>query len=164
MDFEIKLAINEQEIDYVYQIMLDAFREYSKYDTPSSAMNEKLSTLRKSIHEGSEQAVLGYLNGQPAGSVRFKEMDETSLYFFRLSVIPEARGKGLAKKMIEWLLVYARENQKNKIVCRVRKDTPHNIHFYHSNDFDIAKEETIINKDGNIVDTVIMEKSSKVLV
>ncbi|WP_338451854.1 GNAT family N-acetyltransferase [Niallia oryzisoli] len=164
MDYEITLAEDEIEIESVYQIMQDAFREYNKYDTPSSAMTEKLSTLQDSIHTGAEQAVIGYMNGKPVGSLRFKDMDEVSLYFFRLSVIPEARGKGIAKKMIEWLAEYARASQKDKIMCRVRKDTPHNIRFYQSNNFDIAKEETIINKDGNVVDTVMMEKGTKVFV
>jgi len=164
MNYEIKLAETEKEIEYVYQTMQNAFREYNKYGTPSSAMNEKLSTLVDSICGGAEQAILVYINEKPVGSVRFKEMDEASLYFFRLSVIPEARGKGLAKKMLQWLGEYARDNKKDQITCRVRQDTPHNIRFYHSNQFEIAKEETIINKDGNIIDTVIMAKGTKVFV
>jgi predicted GNAT superfamily acetyltransferase len=90
-------------------------------------------------------------------------MENDSLYFKRLSVIPAARGKGLAKAMINWLEQYAKEQGKEKIYCRVRMDTPENIAFYQTDGFALSKEETIINKDGNVIDTCLMEKTVTVL-
>ncbi|CAN7765697.1 GNAT family N-acetyltransferase [Paenibacillus sp. LjRoot153] len=50
-----------------------------------------------------------------------------SLYFYRLSVSPEARGKGIAKSILNWLEEYAKKHGKSEIVCRVRMSIPKNI-------------------------------------
>lgn len=163
MNFTIRLAEEDTEIVLVHQIMLEAFAEYDSYDIPSSAMNESVSAIKHSIQNGSEQAILCCMDGKAFGSVRFK-MNEDSLYFSRLSVALEARGKGIAKAMIKWLERCAQEKGKSKIFCRVRKDTPQNVTFYRSCDFEMAKEETIINKDGNRVEIIEMEKAVSVLV
>jgi len=158
----IRLAVKDNDINSVHQIMLDAFVEYTNYDIPSSAMNESVSSIKQLIQNGSEQAILCFVDGEALGSVRFK-WHENSLYFSRLSVLPKARGKGIAKAMIKWLEEYAQVNGKDKIFCRVRQDVPENILFYRSYDFEVSKEETIINKDGNIVETVLMDKAVKVV-
>ena len=158
MDVIIKLAEEDEAIKSVYQVMLDAFAEYSNHGIPSSAMNESVTSIQQAILKGSEQAVLACISGKPLGSARLI-LEDDSLYFKRLSVSPEARRKGMAKKMIQWLEEYAKETGKGKIYCRVRKDTPLNIELYHHFDFEISKEETIINKDGNVIDTVLMGKT-----
>lgn len=163
MNFAIKLVTEETDIVSVHQIMLEAFAEYDSYDIPSSAMNESISSIKQSIQDGSERAILCFVDGKALGSVRFK-IHEDSFYFSRLSVSPEARGKGIAKAMIKWLEEYAKETGKDKIFCRVRKDTPQNVKFYRSADFEIAKEETIINKDGNLVEIIQMDKRVNVLI
>jgi ribosomal protein S18 acetylase RimI-like enzyme len=162
MDVSIRLVTNDEDIENVHQTMLKAFGEYSKYGIPSSAINEKMSTIKKLIDDGMEQAILALEEGNALGSVRFKMYDQ-SLYFARLSVLPEARGNGIAKTMLRWLEGYGKINRKEILFCRVRLDSPKNIEFYRSIGFEIAKKETIINKDGNVVDTVIMEKVIKVL-
>lgn len=158
MEIEIKLAKEESDILSIHQIMHDAFREYSGHDIPSSAMNETAQAIGEAIQNGIENGLLCLLDGIPSGSARFI-MESSSLYFKRLSVVPEARGKGLASAIIHWLENYAKEQGKEKIYCRVRMDTPENIAFYQKGDFVISKEETIINKDGNVIDTCLMEKS-----
>lgn len=158
MDVTIKLAEEGKDIHHVYQVMLDAFAQYSNHEIPSSAMNESVSVIQQAIQKGSEQAVLVIIDGKPFGSARLI-LEDDSLYFKRLSVSPEARGKGIAKKMIQWIEEHAKELGKGKIYCRVRKDTPLNIELYHHFGFKISKEETIINKDGNMIDTVLMGKT-----
>jgi ribosomal protein S18 acetylase RimI-like enzyme len=162
MDVKIVLAEEDNEIEFVQQMMIKAFKEYDTQEIPSSAMNEKVTAIIEAIQNGSEQAILCYLQGEPVGSARMI-LEDDGLYFKRLSVSPEARGKGIAKKMIQWMEQYGEEKEQAKIYCRVRKDTPENIAFYEHIDFFISKEETIINKDGYIVDTVIMEKGLNVL-
>src|SRR3954471_13772004 len=100
MNFTIKLAEEEQDIVSVHQIMLEAFAEYDSYDIPSSGMNESVLSIKQSIQNGSEQAILCFVDGKAFGSVRFKR-HEDSLYFSRLSVALAARGKGIAKAMIK---------------------------------------------------------------
>ena len=70
MDVIIKLAEEDEDIKSVYQVMLDAFAEYSNHGIPSSAMNESVTSIQQAIHKGSEQAVLACINGKPIGSAR----------------------------------------------------------------------------------------------
>ena len=159
MEFTIMLAETDEEIKSVYRVMLDAFAEYSKHGIPSSAMNESVSSIQQAIHEGLEQAIIGYINEKPLGSARII-LEQDSIYFKRLSVSPEARRKGMAKKMIHWLEEYAKELGKENIYCRVSTGYPLKLELYQHFGFEISKEETIINKDGYVVDTVLMGKSS----
>jgi ribosomal protein S18 acetylase RimI-like enzyme len=157
MKVTFKMAKDEKDIVMAYQIMIDAFTEYLQYDIPSSALNESIQTIQQLINNGSEQAILCFADGEAVGSVRIR-FGKDSLYFSRLSVIPTARGKGIAKKMIKWLENYAQELDKLIIFCRVRKSLEQNIKLYLSCEFIISKEETIINTDGYQIDTVLMEK------
>jgi ribosomal protein S18 acetylase RimI-like enzyme len=154
--FMIRLA-NVEDAHLVHQIMMLAFEEYRNIDVPSSALNETISSIEESLKNGTEKALLYFSDGGPLGSARFK-MDENSLYFFRLSVCPEARGKGIAKSMLAWLENYAKENGKTKIWCRVRMSIPQNIQLYKSVGYIIDKEEVVINPNGFPVKTVVMKK------
>ena len=60
--------------------------------------------------------------------------------------------------------ICTRKRKKIKYFAVLRKDTPQNVTFYRSCDFEIAKEETIINKDGNRVEIIEMAKAVNVLV
>jgi ribosomal protein S18 acetylase RimI-like enzyme len=162
MDFIIVMAEDEKEISGVHQTMLEAFKEYDRYDIPSSAMNESVASIQQAIQKGEEKAILCCMDEKPLGSVRFM-LDHDSIYFKRLSVSPKARGMGMARAMIQWLEQHAKGKGLEKVYCRVRRDTPQNIEFYQHSDYYISKEETIINKDGHVVDTVLMEKTVKVI-
>jgi ribosomal protein S18 acetylase RimI-like enzyme len=154
--FMIRLA-NVEDAHLVHQIMMLAFEEYRNLDVPSSALNETVSSIEESLKNGSEKALLYFRDEVPLGSARFK-MDDKSLYFFRLSVCPEARGKGIAKSMLAWLENFANENGKTKIWCRVRMSIPQNIQLYKSVGYIVSREEVVINPNGFPVKTVVMEK------
>lgn len=158
MKIQLKIATEEKDIQSSHEVMLEAFREHSRHEIPSSALNERLEDLKEAIHNGTEYAMLCLVAGIPSGSVRFV-MEEDSLYFRRLAVRPEARGKGLALAMIQWLEEYAKEKGKERIYCRVRMDTPELLALYEKADFVASGKETVINKDGNAVDTYVLEKS-----
>jgi len=152
----IRLA-GVEEAHYVHQAMMAAFEEYRNADVPSSALNEAVSSIEEALRNGSEQAVV-YMNDEvPFGSVRFK-MDGSGLYFSRLSVCPEARGRGIAKLLLAWLENYAIEQGESRVWCRVRMSVPQNIQLYQSVGFKVYKEEMVINPNGFSVNTVLMEK------
>lgn len=157
MNIEILLA-NEKEIEIVHKLMLEAFEEYRFLDVPSSALNEPVETLLTNFMNGSEKALLCWGNGEPIGSSRFTIKGD-SLYFSRLSVPPNARGKGIAKAMLRWLENYATENEKVKIECRVRAALPKNISLYEAMGYVVSKEEVVTNPNGVLVKTVLMEKN-----
>ena len=86
------------------------------------------------------------------------QLKDDSLYFSRLSVIPSARGKGIAKAMLAWMEEYALLNRKQKVECKVRANIPKNIELYEKLGFVITKEETAANPNGMAVKAVYMEK------
>jgi ribosomal protein S18 acetylase RimI-like enzyme len=137
--------------------MLAAFEEYRNFDVPSSALNETIVSIEESIKNRSENALLYFSDGIPLGSVRFKTEDH-SLYFSRLSVSPKARGRGIAKSLLNWLEEYARNHEKSEMTCRVRMSIPQNIQLYKSVGFIVVKEEVVINPNGFPVKTVVMKK------
>lgn len=152
----IRLATVE-DAGIIHRIMLSAFEEYRYTDVPSSALNETVSSIEQSLKNGLEKALLYVRDGTPVGCVRFKT-GESSIYFFRLSVIPEERKRGIAKSMLAWLENYAKEHGLTEIWCRVRLSVPKNIQLYQSIGFVFCKEEVVINADGRPVQTVIMKK------
>ncbi|MBD2870626.1 GNAT family N-acetyltransferase [Paenibacillus arenilitoris] len=152
----IRLA-DAKDAYLVHKIMLLAFEEYRNIDVPSSALNETIDSIEASIKKGYENALLYFSDEIPLGSVRFKTEDD-SLYFSRLSVSPEARGRGIAKSILSWLEDYAKKNGKSEIICRVRMSIPQNIQLYKSVGFIVAKEEVVTNPNGFPVKTVVMKK------
>lgn len=145
-----------EDAETIHQVMLTAFEEYRYADIPSSALNETAS-IEEALRSGKEKALLCFRDGIPVGTVRFTT-DENSLYFFRLSVVPEARGQGIAKAMLAWLEGYAGEHGLTEIWCRVRLSVPRNIELYKSVGYVIVKEEVVINANGHPVKTVVMKK------
>ncbi|WP_134687364.1 GNAT family N-acetyltransferase [Brevibacillus migulae] len=153
----IRLA-EAEDAHLVHACMLAAFEEYRNADIPSSALDETVASIEKALREGAEKALIYLDDKRPLGSVRFK-IDENSLYFFRLSVSPEARGRGLAKSMLLHLEQYAKDDGKTKLRCRVRMSVPQNILLYQSMGYHVFKEEWVTNPNGFPVNTVLMEKT-----
>ncbi|UQD52237.1 GNAT family N-acetyltransferase [Bacillus methanolicus] len=152
----IRLA-NVEDAHLIHQIMLSAFEEYRYFDVPSSALNESVNSIKETLKNGSEKALLCFKDGVPLGSVRFKT-DKNSLYFFRLSVCPEARRRGIAKSMLSWLENYAKEHGKTEMWCKVRMSLPQNIQLYQSVGYFVCNEEVVTNPNGFPVKTVVMKK------
>lgn len=141
----------------VHQIMISAFEEYRHADIPSGALSETAESIEEALRNGTEEALLCYLDGIPVGTVRFKT-NAHSLYFFRLSVKPDARGRGLAKAMLAWLENHARAHGLREIWCRVRKSVPRNISLYQSVGYTVCREDTLTNINGLPVSIVVMKK------
>lgn len=47
------------------------------------------------------QHLLAYLNQRPVGTTRIRTIDEQTVKIERLAVLPEARGQGIGKKLME---------------------------------------------------------------
>lgn len=146
-----------EDAHLVHKIMTSAFEEYGNCDVPSGALSETAESIGEALRNGTEMALICYKDGVPAGTVRFKD-DGDSLYFFRLSVVPEARRQGLAKSMLAWLENYAREQGLKEVRCSVRKSVPRNIQLYQSVGFTVRGEKTVTNSNGFTVDIVMMSK------
>ncbi|WP_153721280.1 GNAT family N-acetyltransferase [Sporosarcina cascadiensis] len=145
-----------QDAPVIHDIMIQAFLKYQNENPPSSALDETVQTLSEGLQNG-EQAIICYVEDQPAGMVRFR-MEENSMYFFRLSVIPERHGQGIAKKILNYLEDLAKQQNKHELLCKVRIDVPENIHLYQSIGYYIYEETIVKRADGASVPDVVMRK------
>ncbi|RBW67560.1 GNAT family N-acetyltransferase [Bacillus taeanensis] len=152
----IRLAGIEDE-HLVHAVMMSAFEEYRHIDIPSSALSETASFVQELLTNNHEKALLYMNNDVPIGSARFK-LNKHSIYFSRLSVCPEERGKGIAKSMLSWLEAYAQEYGKKEVCCRTRMSVPKNIKLYESVGYEICGEEVVTKPNGDTVKTVFMKK------
>lgn len=152
---EIKRA-DVSNAPIMYDLMMQAFMEYKDEVPPSSALEETEETIAKALAE-EEKAFIAYINEQPVGMVRFKLNDNT-LYFYRLSVLPEMQGQGIAKKLLNYLESYAENINVTKIICKVRKNVPRNMQLYHSLGFTVFHEEVIERENGVHLTVVSMMK------
>ncbi|KIL45479.1 hypothetical protein KP78_30230 [Jeotgalibacillus soli] len=89
--------------------------------------------------------------------VRF-HLNENGIYFYRLSVIPEEQGKGIAKQMLKSLEEYANQIEKPTILCKVRMTAPKNIQLYRSIGYSIYDEEIVHKPNGINIKVVSMMK------
>lgn len=152
----IRLA-KVEEAPIIYKLMLQAFEEYRRMEIPSSALNETLHDIDEALRSHSEQALIYELDENPVACCRF-QLKEDCLYFFRLSVIPEARGKGVAKDILNWLEHHALDHYRAFISCRVRMSVPRNLDLYQSLDYVLIREDIITNSNGFDVKTGYMRK------
>ena len=129
MTIEITLATPD-DAPQVYQIMRAAFAEYVGVLQPPSGVDlETVDDVRRAIEEGG--AVLASLDGKSVGSARYAFHDEGHICFVgRVSVLPEARGKGIASEMVTFIEGIAREAGCASMEIMVRLILETNIHLY----------------------------------
>lgn len=141
---EIKMA-GESDIGTVWRIVNIAFDEYRHSPVPSSALLETEEHVRQALNNGREHAIICYYGGQPAGTARFYL--ENGLYFRRLGVLPEFRGKGVTRAMIQWLEDYALTHGEKRIWCNTRSSVERNMSMYRNLGFSLI-EDRIIERQG----------------
>ncbi|KPN95897.1 N-acetyltransferase [Lysinibacillus sp. ZYM-1] len=140
----------------IHKVMIQAFQEYERATPPSNALSETVESIEQAMRAG-EQTFIGYMEQQPVAMVRFT-LSTQSIYFFRLSVIPERQGQGLAKALIAKLEQYALMKGKKISQCKVRWNVPRNIELYRSLGYVVTKKEMGENRNGISLATVTMEK------
>lgn len=140
----------------IHHLMTQAFTAYKDEVPPSSALEETIQSVSTALHNG-EQAFVGYMNDEPVGMVRF-HVNEDYVYFYRLSVIPEKQGQGIAKELLKSLEAYAIKQEKLIVKCKVRMTAPKNIALYHSIGYKIYDEEVLAKPHGITLKVVSMMK------
>ena len=65
--------------------------------------------------------VLAYLDNQPVGTVRVRYLNQHTAKIERLAVLPEARGKGIGKKLMEQALGVAAQNNRKEVVIHAQE-------------------------------------------
>jgi len=152
---DIQLA-KTTDAPIIHDLMIQAFMVYKNETPPSSALEETIQSITAAM-EDDEQALIGYMADQPVAMVRF-QVKKDCIYFYRLSVIPEKQGQGIAKKILKALEAYGIEREKSLIQCKVRMAVPKNIALYQSVGYEIYDEEIVYKPDGTTVKVVAMMK------
>lgn len=140
----------------IHDIMIKAFMEYKDARPPSSALEETVKSISTALIDG-EQSLISYIDDEAVGMVRFR-LKENGVYFYRLSVIPEKQGVGIAKKILSSLEDYAKQNGKKTMLCKVRMDTSTNIKLYSSMGYSIHNEEVRNKPNGVNIEVASMMK------
>lgn len=140
----------------IHDLMIKSFMEYKNETPPSSALDETVQTVSEAIGKG-EKALIAFEENKPVGMVRFQLINE-GLYFFRLSVIPEKQGKGIAKNILKSLEDYANKVGVSTIVCKVRMAVQKNIQLYSSIGYAVYEEEIVHRPNGIKIKVVSMKK------
>lgn len=152
---KVKFA-KESDASIIHELMIKAFLEYKDEVPPSSALEETVQSVFIALKDG-EQGLIGYDDKQPVGMVRFQFKKE-GLYFYRLSVIPEKQGLGIAKKIVRSLEDFAIKKGVTTILCKVRMTVPKNINLYSSIGYQIYDEEVVHKPNGVNIMVVSMKK------
>ncbi|WP_332698163.1 GNAT family N-acetyltransferase [Halalkalibacter lacteus] len=152
---EIKFA-EVLDAPIIHDLMIKAFMEYKDEVPSSSALEETVQSVLIALKDG-EQGLISYVDNQPVGMVRF-QLKEDGLYFYRLSVIPEKQGLGIAKKIVRSLEDVAIKKGVTTIFCKVRMTVPKNIKLYRSIGYGIYDEEVVHKPNGINIKVVSMKK------
>ncbi|WP_346726927.1 GNAT family N-acetyltransferase [Bacillus suaedae] len=101
--------------------------------------------------------MIAYEENNPVGMVRF-QLNKEGLYFYRMSVIPEHQGKGIAKKLLYSLENYAIESRVSTLLCKVRMTVSKNMKLYSSLGYRVYDEEEVYKPNGIVLRIVSMQK------
>ena len=141
----------------IHNIMIQAYLEYEQAGIPSSASKETIDAVQEDLGNDGQAFVSYDKNGKPVAMVRF-QVKGNYVYFYRLSVLPECRGKGYAKQLLKALELYAKQNAIPEVHCKVRKNMERNVQLYKNVGYQIYEEEYAALINGDIIQIVSMKK------
>src|SRR5699024_1838339 len=95
---------NSSDAPVLHHIMVRAFKVFEHATPPTSALKETVSSITTALEHG-EKAFIAYLHDEAVGMVRFR-IYENELFFYRLAILPEFQGKGIAKKILHRIESY----------------------------------------------------------
>lgn len=152
----ISATNSESDVRTIHEIMLQSFSEYQYDNVPSSALKETINTIKNAFNKG-ECALIAYQDDKAIGMLRF-QIEETELYFYRLSVLPIYQRQGVAKSLLNHLEDYCMKHQISKIKCKVRANIWKNINLYKQSGYHIYKQERIYKDTSHPLTIVSMFK------
>lgn len=118
----------ESDVPLLLTLVQAAFEEYRPLlDPPSGAHRETLDTIAKKLAEGG--AFIAWKGETALGCVLI-EPEEDALYLGRLAVLPQYRGLGVARLLIDAVENQARSAGLNKVTLSVRVQLLRNRAFF----------------------------------
>jgi GNAT superfamily N-acetyltransferase len=105
---------------------------------------------------GIRQAVVAYSGGVPIGCGGIKEFDVHSVEVKRMYVVPEARGKGLAGKVLQELELWTAELGYTHCILETGKRQPEAIALYKKHGYQVIPN---YEPYTNVTNSVCFKKS-----
>lgn len=133
---EIVIAVaRPRDAAVAHDVTQRAFAEYARFEHPSSVLGEAVADVRAAIVGGG--MLLARIESDVVGVVRHRVVDD-SLFFTRLAVLPEARGRGVARALLKRLDALARERGLTSLTLTARSQQPDNRPFWRALGFEIT--------------------------
>jgi ribosomal protein S18 acetylase RimI-like enzyme len=120
-------------------------------------MLETAASLRAELRGGARLAVaLAGVDGRLAAMAKHREAEDATLYFSRLAVDPQMRGRGLARALLGRLRTAALNAGLQGLSCRVRADEAGNIALYRHLGLEIVGRGSVRSLTGRVQPVVVM--------
>ncbi|WNM23287.1 GNAT family N-acetyltransferase [Demequina capsici] len=156
---EIELRIAPEAAAQAIGVMHRAFDEYTAKGETSGAMLETPLTLALEIETGLGVAI-ARVDGRPVALAKHHDAGDGSLYFGRLGVVPEARGRGIASTLVAALREAARAEGLQGLSCLVRAQEDDNIALYERLGMVIVERGEKVSRTGAVIPVVAMRDAS----
>lgn len=105
-----------------------SLKEVPLYGEDLPPLRETPRTLAREVAEEGKQLLLAERGGRVVGSMRFKLLDDGSVYWCRLSVDPDLQGRGIAQRLVA--AVESRNPSAKGFVLDCGKHSEENRHIY----------------------------------
>ena len=156
MNFKIKSA-SIKEVPLILQF-INELAEYEKLVHEVVATEEDLTKTLFGPHPYAE-VVIGYLEENPVSFALFFHnystfLGKPGIYLEDLYVKPEARGKGIGHKMLQYLAKLAKERGAGRLEWWVLDWNTHAIEFYRRLGAKPMDEWTVFRVTGEALDTL----------
>ncbi|MFN8083686.1 MAG: GNAT family N-acetyltransferase [Candidatus Lutibacillus vidarii] len=148
--------VGPDQAEIACAVMHRAFVEYFARGAESGATRETTETLRSEMIRSTRVALV--VQGQAVvGMVKFAVDEPTqTLYFSRLSVAPEARGAGVATRILDWLRERALGEGLAGLSCSVRASEARNRAIYEHLGMVVVARSTHVSLTGAVIDSLRM--------
>lgn len=139
----------EADAEIVHSVMRAAFAEHSTLAAPSRAGEENAEDIRNFINNKGG-AILAWKDGKTIGTARYVLYPDY-VYVGRVGVLPESRGLGVGKILMEHIEQIALEVGRPEIRLGTRKSLPGNAIFYQKLGYSIFKIEPYAHGPDEVV-------------
>jgi putative acetyltransferase len=125
---------------------------------PPIDVEERAERFRASIERGA-MFVLD-VDGQVLGHAAFNETHAKGVVTFGMAVMPEARGKGAGRALLDHIVEHARSQGAHKIELEVWVDNAPAISLYATSGFDVEglRRDHYRRKDGSLRSALLMAR------
>ena len=133
--------LSKAQLDY----MLDAF--YNEEALKDSVANKGHHFILAKEGEG----ILGFASYEH----HYNQKQQTKIH--KIYILPQTQGKGIGKKLIDYVEKVAKENDSTALSLNVNRFNKA-LHFYQKLGFEIVEEVNIELEHGYLMEDYVMEK------